>query len=130
MKLSIKFLAIVAVFVSLNLTASAQRGDKSITPEQRAEKVTERMTKHLDLDTNQALKVKDLNLTLAAKMKAIKDANKGDRAAVKKEVKALRDDHKLALQDILTEEQWTKFAAHVEKKRQDRRTRKGDKKGK
>ena len=123
MKLSIKFLAIVAVLVSLNLTAFAQRGDKSITPEQRAEKMTARMTEKLQLDNYQAARVKDLNFSLAAKMKAIKDAHQGNREAAKAEVKLVKEDHKLALQEVLNEEQWTKFSTQIKK----RRGKRGDK---
>lgn len=125
MKLSIKFLAIVAVLFSFSLTAFAQRGDKSITPEQRAEKVTARMTEKLELDASQAARVKDLNLTFATKMKAIKAAHNGDREASRAEAKAVKEDHKLALQEVLTEEQWTKFEKHMKKRRDKRGERKG-----
>ena len=57
MKLSIKFLSILALFVSLNLTAYAQKGDRSVTPEQRAEKMTAKMTEKLELDVKQSAQV-------------------------------------------------------------------------
>ncbi len=125
MKLSMKFFAIVAVLVTLNLTAFAQKGDRSITAKERAEKITKKMTEKLELDTYQTEKVRDLNLTLAAKLKALKTNDTMDRAAKKAEVKALRDEHKVALQGVLNAEQWDKFSAFVKKRKEKREERRG-----
>ena len=88
------------------------------------------MTEKLELDTYQASKVKDLNLNLAANMKAIKAKYEGDRKAARTEVKALRDGHKLAMQEVLTEEQFAKFAARAKKNRDGKRGKKGGERGK
>ena len=102
----------------VNVSSYAQRGRKgnNLTAEQRAEKATQRLTKKLGLNADQATKVQAANL----KMQTAKDAAKAnkDRAAMKSANEAYRAE----LKTILTSEQYTKFE-QMKKKRKRRRGR-------
>ena len=84
-----------------------QRAEMS--PEERATKATERMTKRYALDANQVTKVKAANLAFTTEMKAIRAKGKDGRA----EVLPARDRHRAAIKAILNVEQNVKFEADL-----------------
>ncbi|MCC6724643.1 MAG: hypothetical protein IT258_09040, partial [Saprospiraceae bacterium] len=88
------------------------KGGPDIDPAKRAEHQTERMTKDLGLNADQAAKVKAINEEFAQKAKALHDANKGDRAKNQAAHDALRKDHDAALTKVLTKEQAAKWEQH------------------
>ena len=113
MKLSIKFLAIIALFFTSNFMANAQRGDhQRHTPEERAEQQTTRMAEDLSLDTKQIAQVKAINLTYAKKMHEARQNGKGDRKAMKELKTTLRVEKNAELKQVLTLEQ---YQIHEEK---------------
>ncbi|MEM1322419.1 MAG: DUF4890 domain-containing protein [Bacteroidota bacterium] len=123
MNKSIKILAVIAFVFTLSFAASAQRGGRSIDPEQMAEKETTQMVEKLSLDAQQTADVKAINLAYANKMKEAREANKGDRAAMKEVRKTINQARSTELKEILTAEQ---FQAYEEMQAN---RRKGKKKG-
>ncbi|MCB0514512.1 MAG: DUF4890 domain-containing protein [Chitinophagales bacterium] len=98
----------------------AHRGDmhrpdgehERLTPEQRAEKMTQKMAEELNLSKEQYAKVLELNKQMGAKMEEQRARHEQDRERNKAEMMELRDAHDAKLKGILTPEQYEKFAAH------------------
>ncbi len=88
--------------VLISATAFAQRGDA--TPEERAEKMTARLTEKLELSEEQATEAKDIFLThmKEGKEKAEEASTREDRMAVRKEQQAAIDKE---LKAVLSEAQ-------------------------
>lgn len=110
----------LSVSVLLAFTVSAQQvkteQKSGYNPEMVAEKMTQRMTKTLDLTPEQVEQVHEANLKLAQK-----------RQENQAEMKAYRQEHKAAMQTVLTEEQWAKHQkqrSKVKSKLKERRQRK------
>jgi periplasmic protein CpxP/Spy len=81
----------------------------NMTPEEKATKATDRMTKRYGLDAKQVVSVKAANLSFANQMVTLK--GKGKEA--KPERQAARQNHKAALKGIFTAEQNVKFEADL-----------------
>ena len=98
-----------------------ERGRHRGTGEERAAKHTERLTKDLSLNTEQAAKVAVINTDFATKRKAAKEAAK-DREEGKAVREALRSEHKAAIKAVLTPEQLATYEA-MKKERKGRKGR-------
>lgn len=84
---------------------------KAAAPEQRAEKMSQQLSKQLGLDAATTAKVKAAALVRAQKIDAIQtgtDSNKAKNTALQ----ANAQDFKAALKAILTPEQFAKYGAH------------------
>lgn len=84
---------------------------KAAAPEQRAEKMSQRLSKQLGLDAPTTAKVKAAALVRARKIDAIQtgtDSNKAKNTALQ----ANAQDFKAALKSILTPEQFAKYGSH------------------
>jgi Spy/CpxP family protein refolding chaperone len=111
----------------LTLAQPGPRGPKpskkakmeNLTPEQRADKMTAKMKKELDLTADQEKQVKASNLEFAQQQEAIRMKSE----ALKAERKALVDAHRAKMKGILTPEQQAK-ADQMMKKRQEKRSEK------
>ena len=91
-----KLLLIIAAFCFLNLSAEAQQERKTrerMTPEKVAERLTERMTKELDLSEEQKKEVYALHLESASKraeeMKAQREKMRANRIAQQEKFEAI-----------------------------------------
>lgn len=80
-----------------------------MTPEERATKATERMTKRYALDANQGSQIKAANLAFTTEMQAIKAKGKDGKA----DVLPARDRHRAAIKAVLNAEQNVKFDADL-----------------
>ena len=109
MKLSMKILAIVALFFTSNFAANAQRGGESHDPEQMAERETSRMTEKLSLDEVQTAKVQELNLMYAKEMQEAREENKGDREHMKEMEAVINSEKSAEMKLILTEAQFKTY---------------------
>ena len=104
----IRLMATLTLLAAFSLYASAQEKEKSKpkpTAEQRAEKKVSHMINHLNLTTEQTVKIKDLVLT----QEKLKD----------EKMKELKESHEKLVIDIgkvLTPEQMTKFKEVQDKK--------------
>ena len=84
-------------------------GGQKLTPEQKAQKVTQFMTTELGLTADQQQKVGALNSSRATQMQQIKTKYNGDMKAAQTELKPLREKYKADLKAILTAEQAAKW---------------------
>lgn len=121
----ILFLTLIAAsgmsFAQSNGPGKGKRQAKmeNLTPEQRADKMTAKMKKELDLTADQEKQVKASNLEFAQQQEAIRMKSE----ALKSERKALVDAHRAKMKGILTPEQQAK-ADQMMKKRQEKRSEK------
>lgn len=102
--------------------AMAQRlhkGDRrEVTPQERAERMTERMAKEYALNDEQKKELLSANKALA---------EKGDREKMRQEFKASREAYEAQLKKIMTEDQYAAYAkkqAERQKRMSERRQRK------
>lgn len=110
MKSSIKFLAFIALFLTFNFAATAQRGGGgSADPAQMAEKETTQMVEKLALDNAQADKVKAINLTYAKKNQEARETYKDNRDAMKKIGTAIQKEKSGEMKMVLSEKQFKKY---------------------
>ena len=103
-----------------------QRAD--MTPEERATKATDHMTKRYGLSAEQVAQVKAANLAFATEMKGLK----GQGKEAKPQRQAARENHKAALKGIFTAEQNVKFdedRAKAKERHEARKANKGKGKG-
>jgi len=101
---------------------------KSMTPEQRADAATKRMTKRYGLSEAQGQKVKAENLNFTTKIKTIQASRQTNKEQFKTDRTAARQAHREALKAIFDDKQDALFEADLaaRKKRQEaRRAAKG-----
>ncbi|AIZ63457.1 hypothetical protein PK28_06700 [Hymenobacter sp. DG25B] len=86
-------------------------GHEKMPPEQRAEKMSQRLTQQLSLSADQTTKVQAILLAQGQEMDAIhtKYAASTDRKAAMPEMKASREKYETQLKGVLTAEQYTKY---------------------
>lgn len=93
---------------------------KNMTPEERADKVSNRMKTELGLTDDQATKVKAITLTRATKMAEIRTKAKtegADKTALKAERKATHQAWEADLKGIVSAEQFAKYQAKKEERK-------------
>lgn len=100
-----KKLLLIAVLFSIGFAAMAQKGGQrgSATPEERAERITNKMAEELSLSEDQKKKVYQINLDHAKKRQAEMEAR---RAAMEADIKAQNQE----IEALLSEEQKTKWS--------------------
>ncbi|BDD05868.1 hypothetical protein AUTU_33510 [Aureibacter tunicatorum] len=105
-------MALALFAVSLNLAEAQHEHKKSKhTPKEKAEKVTKKMTKELDLNSDQQSRVMGI---LENKFEEIHAAKKdGD----KEKVKSIKNEIDTELKAILTTEQYDKWVKHKEERK-------------
>lgn len=109
-----KLLMIAALFTMTFAGAFAQRGQGSqqkepMTPEQRAEKMTMKMTEELGLSEDQKQKIYQINLENAEKRQVQREAMEEERKAKREEMQAQTKAQNEQIVAILTPEQKTKW---------------------
>lgn len=106
--------SLVLVLVSLFVfSVSAQRPDRNpkMTPEDRASKQTEMMTKQLDLTADQQAKIQEINLKYSQQMAAQQGQAKEDRQQNMENMKAQMEAKNAEIKQVLTPEQFEKWQA-------------------
>lgn len=105
------FFMLISVF-TVSLYAQ-DRGEKKISPEERAVKQTERMTKHLELNADQQAKVKAIHVKYNKEMKAkgeeARTKAKKDKETRRAEMKKKHEAKEAELKSVLTPEQYEKW---------------------
>ncbi|PIQ20628.1 MAG: hypothetical protein COW65_13990 [Cytophagales bacterium CG18_big_fil_WC_8_21_14_2_50_42_9] len=82
------------------------------TPEERAERQLQAMTKQLSLSTDQSAKLKPILLQRVTEQQALRGKMQGnDRQARMTEMKTMREKYDAQFKTILTPEQYTKYEA-------------------
>jgi len=127
---NLKSLAIVALFAGSSLISFGQEKEVK-TPEQRAEKKTEILTKKLDLNTDQQTKVAEMNQKTAKEVDAIKNNQQLSKEEKRSALKQLRQTRQTELRSVLNSDQQQKFdkmRERMEHKREKHEKRHHDKK--
>lgn len=106
-----KLIMVLAICCGLQATVTAQPHDRkaahrTMTPEQRAQKQTEKMQEALQLSEAQKKAVYDLNLQTATEMQT---ARKADKEKNKQQFKAMHDRKEAKLKTILDAGQYSKY---------------------
>lgn len=109
MKPFIKSITLTVFALFVGITTYAQRGEGPTTPEEMADKQTERMAKHLELTEEQKKEVRAINLDYAQKMMEIRKETKEDRSATRASMKSMNQEKSEALKKVLSEEQLEKL---------------------
>lgn len=118
-------LTTLALVAGMGLMAqSADAGKDKKTPEEKAAKRTEQMTKDLGLSAEQVAKVNTINLNFARYNADVKAAGAG--ADVKGRTEALKSKRDAQLKEVLTPEQYTKYEAIRAKKAAEKKAKEGD----
>ncbi len=94
---------------------------QKLTPEEKATKRTEKMTKHLELSEDQAQKIHTINLDYANKM----EAHKKEMQKIKAKIKSEREKAKSEIDKILTDEQKVKLEEMKKKKQANKKEHQG-----
>lgn len=102
---SLKGLLIIGITVMSFATIAQEKGEKKMTPEQRAEKITQKMKKQLELTDAQTKKISSANLEMINSKRAIQS----EMQALKAKVKALKENQRIQYKNILTAEQMKKL---------------------
>lgn len=97
----------IAFLLIANICTFAQ--GQRLSPEEHAVRQTERMVEKLDLSDDQKVKVEEINLRYANKMKAEMERNQGNREAMRTIMQAMRKDQLAEMKSVLTDKQFKKF---------------------
>lgn len=114
-----KTLMIVALSTLVGVAHAQREPRKDISPEEKAQKVSEKMKKELNLTEDQFVKVKAENLAFFNKQKATHEKMESAR----NELKSNLEDHKTTMKGILNEEQFEKAQKMLEDKMEKRKKR-------
>ncbi|MDH8702763.1 Spy/CpxP family protein refolding chaperone [Dysgonomonadaceae bacterium PH5-43] len=126
MKALLKSSIVCMLITVFTLSASAQQRERrAIEPEKFATEQTEVMTKDLDLNEEQQVKVKAIYKEYAEELKALRDANNTDREAARAKMTAANEKKDKAIKEVLTPEQIKKLEALEKAKREARTKRQG-----
>ncbi len=91
-----------------SVMAQDKAGKEQHTPEERAAKHTEHMTKELGLSADQTAKVADINQRYATALGEVKEST-AERDAKREQAKGMRDRRDQELKQVLTAEQYAKM---------------------
>lgn len=138
-------LFLIAVILLGGVATAQHRGGKThknVTPEVRAQKMTDRMAKELSLDEAQASKIQAINLEFLDQRKSGTEAKqecnepctcqkhncdkskKADKAEMKKVheyMKAARESRDLKLKSVLTKEQYVQYEKNKEEQKKNKK---------
>jgi periplasmic protein CpxP/Spy len=120
-----KKLIMIAIIFSLSFTAFGQRGQQRemSTPEQRAERMTNRMAEQLDLTEEQKQEIYNINLQNAQKRQVEMEERKAEMESRRAEMKSQNESQKQQIEAILTPEQkekWDEVRSENQKRMEDR----------
>ncbi len=98
----------IAFFVAglLSATLTFAQNDQRRSPEERAQRQTEQLTKQLNLSTEQAEKVKALS---DDRMKQMQEMRANGARPDRQKMQELQENYEAKLKPILSTEQWTQY---------------------
>jgi protein CpxP len=133
-----KLIMIAAIFTMTYVGAFAQRGQDSRkggqqkemqTPEQRAEKMTTKMTEELGLSEDQKQKIYQINLENAQKRQAQREVMQEEQKAKRAAMQAQNKVQNEQIEAVLTPDQKTKWEEVKKENRKEIRERSGSGRG-
>ncbi len=107
---------IIILFLSPEVFSQQQEVKPKKTPEERADNISQRMQKHLELNDEQKQSVHDALLDAFKQKEIDKELYKNDKAARKQAAKTRFEKLDSRFKEILTTEQYKKFDVHKQKK--------------
>lgn len=113
---------ILGVTMITSILVFGQESREKLTPTQKAERKTEKLTKELNLDKNQSEKILAIHLNTAREQEEIKK----EMEQLKQKMKTIRTANQKEIKSVLTEEQIQKLKTLKE----NQKAIKGNKKGK
>ncbi len=124
MKKIIAMCLILGLFIHSTIAQTTPAREPK-TPEEKAEAVTSRLTKRLSLTTEQAAKVKTIQLERFQKIEALKAQYKetDDKVAARSEAKTLTGEADQKMKEALTAEQYTRYEQQRQEQFQKHRER-------
>ena len=98
-----------------------------LSPEQHADRMAQRLSKQLNLSTEQTARVREATLTHQQHVQALRatHATAGSRRGAGPELKTLRDTYDQQLKAILTPDQYTQYAQQRDARLEQRRAGRG-----
>lgn len=110
------------------ITLAQPKGQRNQgTPEENAQKITERMNEKLSLSEDQYQAVLDLNLDMTEQMKVTFEETEQVRAEMRSKMMEIHEDRDAMLKEVLNKEQWEQFIAlKEEEKKRMRERRRGE----
>ncbi len=120
-KKTMKKLLLIAIIFSIGrLSVSAQSGARkeTMTPEKRAEVVTNKMSEQLDLSEAQKKQVYEINLENANKRQSEMEARRAEKKAQREEMRIQNQAQKDKVAAILNAEQKEKFLELTDQRRE------------
>lgn len=115
-------LSFAMLFISMGAMAQesteTDKKKEKPTPEQRAQKYADKMQLELGIDDTQKQSIYDLRIEKMNKVKEIREANKGDKEAIKTQAKPVVKEFNLGMKEILNETQFEKYKELRKKERQ------------
>lgn len=121
---------ICGLLFSVVTFAQAQQGGgdrKMQTPEERAQRSADQLTKKLSLSDDQKTKVTAIFLDQAVAMKKVREENKGDRTAMMAKMKAANDENDVKINALLNDDQKKTFAEWKAERAENMKKRMGGK---
>lgn len=121
---------ICGLLFSVITFAQAQQGGgdrKMQSPEERAQKSAEHLTKKLNLSEDQKAKVTAIFLDQAATMKKVREEGKGDRDAMMAKMKAVNEENDVKINALLNDDQKKAFAEWKTERAENMKKRMGGK---
>lgn len=116
-----KVLIICGLLLSVMTFANAQdapkQGGRGMgTPEERAQRTTEQLTKHLGLNEDQKAKVKAIYLEQTTNMMKVREESKGDRDAMMAKMKTAGEETDKKVGALLNDDQKKAYATWKEER--------------
>lgn len=121
MKKTILMLAIASMSLAY---AQQPAHHKKHTPQERAEKLTEKMTQELGLSAETKAKVSEINYEKARKVEQLRNEAIADKERKKEARQKLKQEHETQLKAVLTPEQfekWLKLREEMKQKHKEKR---------
>jgi len=113
-----KLLIICGLLFSAVTFANAQGGNRNMgTPEERAAKMTAKLTEKLTLTADQQTKVKAIFVDQNTKMSKVREEAGEDRKAMREKMMASMKDSNDQINGLLTEDQKKAFTAYQEERK-------------
>ena len=100
--------ALCAFQIGMAQTGPGGQG-RNFDPKAMAERQTKLMKDSLDLSADQLTKVEGIHLKYAEEMAAAREANQGDRDAMRAKMRELRPRQEEELKAVLNAEQWSEY---------------------
>lgn len=100
-----------------NTSEAQMQKQQRMTPEQRAQQITQVLTQKLGLSEDQQSKVQEVNLDIMKQQSSIKQDQSMKRKEKIKKLRGLNEEMEKQYQEILTEEQYNDYVALKKKQR-------------